>query len=208
MAYFPMFVDIKGRDCLIIGGGKVALRKVKVLLDFDARVHVVAPYIDENILHISKENENLETYQRNMCEDDFTDKVLVIAATDDSEVNHMIADMAKERKIPVNAVDQVEDCTFIFPSYQREKDVVAAYSSGGNSPVITQYLRDMGKKYLTDFVGDLAEYLGSIRGYVKENTQNETVRKHIYKEIFEQALINERLPEKHMVEEIIEKWKE
>lgn len=208
MAYFPMFMDIKGRDCLIVGGGKVALRKVKVLLDFDARVHVVAPYIDENILLISKENENLETYQRNMCEDDFTDKVLVIAATDESKVNHLIADMAKERKIPVNAVDQVEDCTFIFPSYQREKDVVAAYSSGGNSPVITQYLRNMGGKYLTDFVGDLAEYLGSIRGYVKENTQNETARKNIYKEIFELALNNEKIPEKYMIEEIIEKWKE
>ena len=208
MAYFPMFMDIKGRDCLIVGGGKVALRKVKVLLDFDARVHVVAPYIDENILLISKENENLETYQRNMCEDDFTDKVLVIAATDESKVNHLIADMAKERKIPVNAVDQVEDCTFIFPSYQREKDVVAAYSSGGNSPVITQYLRNMGGKYLTDFVGDLAEYLGSIRGYVKENTQNETARKNIYKEIFELALNNEKIPEKYMVEEISEKWKE
>lgn len=208
MAYFPMFLDIKGADCLIVGGGQVALRKVNVLKDFGARLFVVAPNICDEIRHMSKESEDILIFERQAVDEDFCNKVLVVAATDDKEINHRISFMSKERNIPINAVDQTEDCTFIFPSYHREKDVVAAYSSGGNSPVITQYLRDEGKKVLTDFVGDMAEFLGELRPYIKEHTKNEAVRKNIYREIFELGMKNNCLPDEIQIEEILEKWKE
>ena len=112
MAYFPMFVDIKKKKCLIVGGGTVALRKVQVLLDFGADVVVVAPEV------ISKIKEYPVTvYQRNFEKEDLQGCELVVAATDDAGLNHEIAEAAQKQKIPVNAVDQQEDCSFIFPSY-------------------------------------------------------------------------------------------
>ncbi len=208
MAYFPMFLDINGADCLIVGGGQVALRKVKVLKDFGARLFVVAPVICNDIRLMSQELKDVFVFERQAVDEDFCNKILVVAATDDKEINHRISRKAKELNIPVNAVDQTEDCTFIFPSYHREKNVVAAYSSGGNSPVITQYLRDEGKKTLTDFVGDMAEFMGELRPYIKEHTDSESVRKNIYREIFELGMKNKRLPDKIQIEEILEKWKE
>ena len=208
MAYFPMFLDINGMDCLIVGGGQVALRKVKVLGDFGARIIVVAPDICDEIRLMSQELKDVFIFERHFDDEDLCNKVLVVAATDDKEINHRISLKAKERNIPVNVVDQTDDCTFIFPSYHREKNVVAAYSSGGNSPVITQYLRDEGKKILTDFVGDMAEFMGELRPYIKEHTDSETIRKSIYREIFELGMKNKRLPDKIQIEEILKKWKE
>ena len=204
MAYFPMFINIEGADCLIVGGGQIALKKVKVLKDFGARIYVVAPVISDGIRLMAQETKDIYMYEREVCDGDFDGKVLVVAATDDKKVNHKIAQTAKKLNIHVNAVDQIEDCTFIFPSYHREKDVVAAYSSGGNSPVITQYLRDNGKQTLTEFVGDMAEFMGEIRPYVKEHTDSEKVRKIVYRRIFELGMNNGRIPGYDEVEEILE----
>lgn len=137
MAYFPMFVNLMDQECLVCGGGKVALRKVEVLLDFGARVTVVAPEICEEIQDIAQ----IKLLWRYPEESDLDGIALLIAATSDKEANHHLAQMAKAKGIPVNAVDQTEDCTFIFPSYIKEQNLVAAFSSGGNSPVMTQYLK-------------------------------------------------------------------
>ena len=163
MAYFPMFLDIEGKHCLVVGGGKVALRKVQVLLDFGAHVTVVAQQIEKEIKDIAEQTQRkadeissmgfprsqersesygqVTIYERAYTEEDLQDKVFVVAATDNAAVNHEIAEDARKRNIPVNAVDQPKDCTFIFPSYIRKKNVVGAFSSAGNSPVLTQYLK-------------------------------------------------------------------
>lgn len=88
---------------------------------------------------------------------------MVIAATDDNALNHEIAEYCKANGIMVNAVDQKADCSFIFPSYIKEKNLVAAFSSGGNSPVLTQYLKGKEQEILTPFLGELNEYMGQIR---------------------------------------------
>lgn len=207
MAYFPMFINIEGADCLVVGGGRIALKKVRVLRDFGARIFVAAPVICDEIRLMTQETENIYIYERQTQDEDFTGMRLVVAATDSKAVNREIAGKAKKLGIPVNAVDSIEDCTFIFPSYHREKDVVAAYSTGGNSPVITQYLRDKGRQSLTEFVGDMAEFMGDIRPYVKEHTDSESVRKAIYRKIFELGMNTGRIPEDSQVEEIIKSVK-
>lgn len=205
MAYFPMFINLEGADCLIVGGGRVALKKIRVLKDFGAVIYVTAPDICGEIRLMSRKTGNIYIYERQHKDEDLKGKLLIVAATDNKRVNHEIACKAKELNIPVNAVDSIEDSTFIFPSYHREKDVVAAYSSGGNSPVITQYLRDRGKHILTEFVGDMAEFMGNIRPYVKEHTGSESIRKAIYKEILELGMRAGRIPEEDEVEEIIKR---
>ena len=120
---------------------------------------------------------------------------MVIAATDDSVLNHEIAEYCKAKDIMVNAVDQKADCSFIFPSYIKEKNLVAAFSSGGNSPVLTQYLKGKEQEILTPFLGELNEYMGQIREKVIAQYGTEAERKRVFKEILCAAIDNGRIPE-------------
>lgn len=244
MAYFPMFVDMTDRPCLIVGGGNVAYRKVLVMLDFGAKVTVVAEDICEELRNliaddianenksvsdtadkengqtdldaadktyakeydINKEISDKETfnkvahnevtfYERKFDQKDCNGMQIVIAATDDNALNHEIAEYCKSKGIMVNAVDQKADCSFIFSSYVKEKNLVAAFSSGGNSPVLTQYLKSKEQEILTPFLGELNEYMGQIREAVLSGYDTEAERKRIFKEIVCKAIDSGKLPE-------------
>lgn len=205
MSYFPMFINLKDMNCLIVGGGKVALRKVLVLCDFDAAIKVVAEDICEEIREISRTNKNITCEKKSFSEQDLEGIQLVVAATDNKELNHHISVICRQKNIYINAVDQIEDCGFIFPSYIKEGDVVGAFSSGGKSPVLTQYLKEAMKNILTPFIGELADFLGDIRGSVKENTETENERKQIYQELLKYALDLEKIPSESDVKKIVEK---
>lgn len=185
-----MFVELSGRKCLVIGGGRVAYRKVKVLNDFGADITVSAP----EILCAIREIPGTKIIEQDWkCILDTEKWALVVAATDDWEVNHAVSEACRIRKIPVNAVDQEEDCTFIFPSYIKKGEVTGAFTSGGSSPLVTQYLKAQAEEYLTDFIGEIAEYLGSIREEVKREIAPEN-RKKLYRELLNLALKDERVP--------------
>lgn len=210
MAYFPMFVDMTERECLIVGGGNVAYRKVIVMLDFGAKVTVVAEDIcdelrkltiddiasEDNTGSYTANKENRITFiKRRFERKDCDGMEMVIAATDDNALNHEIAEYCKANGIMVNAVDQKADCSFIFPSYIKEKNLVAAFSSGGNSPVLTQYLKGKEQEILTPFLGELNEYMGQIREKVIAQYDTEAERKRVFKEILCAAIDNGRIPE-------------
>lgn len=210
MAYFPMFVDMTERECLIVGGGNVAYRKVIVMLDFGAKVTVVAEDICDELRKLTIDDiasedktgsytankENRITFiKRRFERKDCDGMEMVIAATDDNALNHEIAEYCKANGIMVNAVDQKDDCSFIFPSYIKEKNLVAAFSSGGNSPVLTQYLKGKEQEILTPFLGELNEYMGQIREKVIAQYDTEAERKRVFKEILCAAIDNGRIPE-------------
>jgi len=203
MSYFPMFIDLKDRKCLIIGGGKVALRKVLVLCDFGAVIKVVAEDICEEIREISRINKNVICEKKAFSEQDLEGILLAVTATNHKELNHHISIMCRQKHIYINAADQIEDCSFIFPSYIREGDVVGAFSSGGKSPVITQYLKESVKTALTPFIGEMADFLGDIRTSVKENTDTEAERKWIYQQLLKYALDSGKIPNKDDVGRIM-----
>ncbi|MBU5232162.1 precorrin-2 dehydrogenase/sirohydrochlorin ferrochelatase family protein [Agathobacter rectalis] len=200
MAYFPMFVDMTERECLIVGGGNVAYRKVMVMLDFGAKVTVVAEDICEELRELiaddraNKEN-RITIIKRKFNQKDCDGMEMVIAATDDNALNHEIAEYCKAKGIMVNAVDQKADCSFIFPSYIKKKNLVAAFSSSGNSPVLTQYLKGKEQEILTPFLGELNEYMGQIREKVIAEYDTEAERKRVFKEILCAAIDNGRIPE-------------
>ena len=231
MAYFPMFVDMMERECLIVGGGNVAYRKVMVMLDFGAKVTVVAEDICDELRKLTiddtasedktgsytanKEKNQTDSdaanKENNQTDSDAADRIMfikrrferkdcdgmemVIAATDDNALNHEIAEYCKAKDIMVNAVDQKADCSFIFPSYIKEKNLVAAFSSGGNSPVLAQYLKGKEQEILTPFLGELNEYMGQIREKVIAEYDTEAERKRVFKEILCAAIDNGRIPE-------------
>ena len=195
MAYFPMFVDLTGKPCLVVGGGMVAYRKVKVLLDFDARVIVVGEDICDAICEVAKKSNQLELQKKCFEGTDCDNMYMVIAATDNKALNHHIAETCNSKGIMVNAVDQKEDCSFIFSSYIKEKNLIAAFSSSGNSPVLTQYLKGREAEILTPFLGELNEYMGKIRTHVIENYDTEEKRKEIFRKIINTAIENGELPQ-------------
>lgn len=202
MAYFPMFIELKDKCCLVVGGGRVALRKVEVLRDFGARITVAAP----SILPEIQAMEGIVCQKKYFEKSDLEGQELVVAATDDPEQNHRISQICREEKIPVNAVDQKEDCSFIFPAYQKEGNVVAAFSSGGKSPAISQYLKSQIRPAMPALLGELAEMLGDLRAELCD-TGSESVRKSIYREILECFLEKGTVPSKEETDEIIVKYK-
>lgn len=201
MSYFPMFMELKDRPCLVVGGGKIALRKVKVLRDYGARVTVAAP----EILPEFRAMEGVVCLEKYFESCDLAGQVLAVAATDDPVQNHRISQACREAGIPVNAVDQKEDCSFIFPAYLKEGEVVAAFSSGGQSPVIAQYLKEQMRPVLTPLLGDLAEALGSLREGLRQPGP-EGVRKKLCQEILASGLETGAVPSEEEMEEIIARY--
>src|SRR3990172_9763529 len=140
MEFLPIFLRIKGRDCLVVGGGEVAARKAGLLLRAGARVRVVAPVLCD-VLQILVEEGKLTHDGREFLPQDLHGCTLVIGATDNQAVNRQIYELASLRHIPVNIVDQPELCSFILPSIVDRSPIVVAVSSGGASPVLARVLR-------------------------------------------------------------------
>ena len=203
MAYFPMFVDLTDANCLVVGGGSVALRKVNVLLDFGAKVHVIAKEISMDLAALSEETDHLLLEQREFTPFDLQDRKLVIVATSDNELNGQIYMMCSEGGIPVNVVDDQEKCSFIFPSYIKEQNLVGAFSSGGNSPALTQYLRNKEKEILTPRRGELNEVLGRWRQPIKELFPLESSRKSAFEQLIDYALCYDGIPTDEEIEELL-----
>ena len=198
MAYFPMYIDIADQDCLIVGGGTIAYRKALVLLDFGAKVSVVATVVSDELKRLP-----VAVFEQAFELEQLNGKELVVCATDNSALNLAISAHCKENRIPVNVVDQAAASSFIFPSYVKENDLVAAISSGGKSPLLTQILKKIVSEQLTPFLGELNEYLGSCRATVQSNTDSEAQRKHIYQSLYELAISQNRLPSQDELAEII-----
>lgn len=125
MAYFPFMMDIESKDCLVVGGGKIACRKVTDLLQFGARVTVIANEICQEIREVSlEEASHVGLVDRPFMESDLTGRFLVIAATNDEELNRRISKSCMDLGILVNAVDIKDVCSFIFPAMIKQDELV------------------------------------------------------------------------------------
>ncbi len=150
MSYFPFFVDIADRECLIVGGGKIAYRKACAVLKYGAKVLVVAPEICEEFELLKKEYTGaVKTWQREFTDSDTDNRFFVIAATDDEKINKKVSEICFKKNILVNTVDRKEYCNFYFPSIVKKGDIVVGVSSGGKSPVLARELRKKNRKCYT-----------------------------------------------------------
>ena len=163
---FPLFLELEGRPCLVVGGGPVALRKAKALEDCGARVTVVAP----------------EVCGRGFADADVEGMTLVLAATNDRALNRRVADLCRARGIPVNAVDDPANCTFVFPAVLRKGPMTVAVSSGGACPVAAKMVRDkVGRLMADDFVSEVGR-LGREREQLKRDFPDPQARKRVCEE--------------------------
>ena len=166
MDFLPIFMNIKGENCLVIGGGKVASRKVFMLLRAGAAVTVVSPELCQE-LSVRKESNEITHIARNFEDQDLDSCKIVIAATDDEVVNRRVSELAKSKGIPVNVVDAPELGSFIVPSIIDRNPVQIAISTGGTSPVLARLLRSRLETFIPAAYGRLAKLVESFREKVK-----------------------------------------
>jgi len=140
MDLLPIFLDIRDQPCLVVGGGAVAARKVASLGRAHARIHLVAPELTPE-LRAQADAGDLIHRNRDFKDKDIKGMRLIIAATSDRETNQRVARLAKEIGIPVNVVDQPEECSFLLPSVIDRSPVVVAVSTTKASPVLARLLR-------------------------------------------------------------------
>jgi len=166
MDYLPIFLDIREQPCLVVGGGAVAARKAAQLLRAGARVTVHAPALSA-AFDADLDASRVVHRAAHFAEEDLTNHALVIAATDDAEVNRTVAAAAKARRIPVNVVDQPTLCSFIMPSIIDRTPVIVAVSSGGASPVLARLLRARLETLIPAGYGRLADLAAEYRDRIK-----------------------------------------
>jgi precorrin-2 dehydrogenase / sirohydrochlorin ferrochelatase len=140
MAYIPIFLDVTGRECVVVGGGEVAARKVESLLEAGARVTVVSPQLSPTLESLAA-NGSMTHIARDYQRGDIRGCVLVYAATDDPKLHRELAAEARALGIPVNVVDVPELCTFIAPAVVKRGALQIAISTGGASPAFAARLR-------------------------------------------------------------------
>lgn len=166
MDYLPVFMNVRGQRCLLVGAGEVASRKAALLVRTGATLIVVAPWISDAVRELVSKHGG-ELHERGFADHDLDDVVLAVAATDDDEVNRRVSLLARERRLPVNVVDQTALCSFIVPAIVDRSPVVVAISTGGSSPVLTRQLKEKIDIMLPSAYGRLASVLGSLRDRVK-----------------------------------------
>jgi len=189
VSYFPFFVDIEGKRCLIAGGGTVACRKALTLMDYGPDIVIVAPQVIPEMEQLIKDSRGKLTWRcRKLEESDLENMDFVIAGTSDERVNRMISIWCRERKIPVNVADMQEECSFIFPALIKEGEITVGISTGGSSPALARYLKKRLKEAIPKGLGSLAEQLGSYRDMVRERVDSLPVRRSIFRTMAEEGI--------------------
>lgn len=184
MDFLPIFMNVRGASCLVVGGGEVAARKVRLLLEAGARIRLVSPVLCDEMSRLVAEND-IHLRSQGFSESDLDEVTLVIAATDDKMVNQLVSSESKKRGLPVNVVDAPELCTFVVPSIIDRSPIVVAVSSGGASPVLARLLRSRLETVIPASYGMLAELVGGFRDRVKAKFASLSERRYFWENILQ-----------------------
>lgn len=159
MGYFPFFIDIQGKNGLVVGGGSIAVHKVEKLRPFGAKLTVIAPVIRKELT----EDKSVVCLERDFEDSDIEEHFFVIAASDNRELNARIGDICREKGILVNVVDDKEGCGFLFPALLKEGKLTVGISTEGASPRIASAVRSKVAQELPGRMEEILDYLESIR---------------------------------------------
>jgi uroporphyrin-III C-methyltransferase/precorrin-2 dehydrogenase/sirohydrochlorin ferrochelatase len=198
MEYLPIFLDVKDKPCLVVGGGEIALRKVASLHRAGAAITLISPELADALEQ--QRAQGVFVYERRAFrEQDIQGRRLVIAATDQREVNRQVADLAKAHGIPVNVVDQPEDCSFIMPSVIDRSPVIVAVSTGAASPVLARLIRTRLESLVPAAYGRLGELCARYRERVKQRFSDQRERRRFWDRVL-QGGVAERVFSGHLAE--------
>ncbi len=185
MTFYPIYLDLRDRRCLVVGGGPIATGKVRGLVDAGARVTVVSPEAGDAIRHWHREGA-IAWHRRAFASSDLDDQFLVYAATDDRELNGRIYDLADQAQRVANAVDDLDHCNFIAPAVARQGLVQVAVSTAGSSPALAKQIRDrVQHEVLSPDTAVLADFLGRWRPEVKQHIDTYERRQALWEGVLE-----------------------
>jgi precorrin-2 dehydrogenase/sirohydrochlorin ferrochelatase len=188
MRYYPIYLDIRDRNCLVVGGGSVGTRKVETLLECGAKVMVVSIDAAEKLKKFSDRNV-IQLKERAFQSADLDNMFLVIGATDSEALNFEIYAAARRRGVLCNIADRPEACNFILPSIVNRGDLIIAISTSGKSPAFAKKLR---KQLETQFGNEYAEFLdlmGAIRKKLLSKDHAPEAHKHLFEQLIEKDLV-------------------
>ncbi|NOQ63516.1 MAG: uroporphyrinogen-III C-methyltransferase [Methyloprofundus sp.] len=187
MEYFPLFIDLKNKICLVVGAGEVAARKIELLAKAGATITVIAPTISASVQQLSS-SYSLNIIEKDFAVNDIQQQRLIISATNQTEVNALVAATADSHNIPVNVVDNPELCSFIVPAIIDRSPVIAAVSSGGTSPVLARLLRAKLESLIPPAFGRMAKLAEKYRPAVKEHINPPAQRRIFWEKVLQGSI--------------------
>ncbi|MDO6475833.1 siroheme synthase CysG [Alteromonas sp. 1_MG-2023] len=198
MRYFPLFIDTQQSHCLIVGAGEVAARKLELILKSEASVTVVAPWMCDTVKSYA-DNPRVTLIKREFADTDLTDQQMVFVATSETDINQHVHDIAREKGILVNVVDNTPLCQFITPSIIDRSPIVIAMSSGGVAPVLLRYLRQKLESVIPANISRLGAFSEKFREKVKSSLKGVTARRYFWEDVLDgdiAELVEKGQPEK------------
>jgi siroheme synthase-like protein len=165
--HYPVFLNITGKKCVLVGGGEVAFRKVKMLLECGGEVTVVGPKSHPGLAKLSEEGA-IHLVQRDYEAGDLKDAFLAVAGTNVKEINRRVADEAKKEGVLLNVVDDPEQSGYIVPSLFRRGDLTIAISTGGTSPALARKIRAKLEQEIGEEYASLLSLIGEVRSILKK----------------------------------------
>ena len=181
--YYMACLDLEGRSCLVVGGGRVGLEKASGLLECGARVTVVAPQACAELRRLP-----VRWRRKPYDSSDLEGHFLVVAATSITSVNRRVYADAEARSLLCNVADVPELCSFILPAVHREGPIAIAVTTGGASPALAQRLRDQAAAQIGPPHAELARQLGDLRPWAKRHFPTYEARRAYFRELVEDAL--------------------
>ena len=203
MGYFPFFIDIENKNCVIVGGGKVALRKLEKLLPFNPKITVIAPFVCDEI----KNNKSINILNRNFIDSDIEDAFMVISATDDNSLNSHIFELCQKNNILINTVDNKEKCGFIFPALVKKDNLTVGISTSGKSPLYAKFLREKIEQSVDEKCDKTIFILDKYRNLIKSEVKSEENRKRAFERILALCFENENNIDEKEIKNIVEDFR-
>lgn len=207
---FPIYLNLSGKNCLVIGGGPVAERKVENLLEYEANIKLVSPQVENKIKEWSRDG-IITWLPREFAAQDLDGIFMVFVATNDGAVNQQVVELCRQRGILANAVDDPPNCDFFIPSLIRRNSLVVAISTEGKSPLFARKLREELEDVITPEYGEFVEILGELRTQIKHGVLDIGLRKKIFENLVNSDILNllkagEKEKARERIEQCMSSW--
>jgi siroheme synthase-like protein len=189
MSYYPLFMDLNNRPCVVIGGGQISADKTRALLEVNACVTVIAPELIEPLLNLVTDG-RIKHHGRPYQPGDLAGAILAISATDDSAVNRQVWEEGRRSSVLVNVVDDVPLCDFIAPSVIRQGDLTVAISTSGKAPALAVRIRECLEEAFGPEYARFLELAGAIRQPLVEKHPDFKTRRTRWYELVDSDILD------------------
>jgi siroheme synthase-like protein len=210
MTFYPVFLDLSGKQIIVVGGGEVAERKVQGLLETNGVVKIISPHLTPALRKLYQSGK-VTVVERPFEAGDLSGADLVISATDDPEVQRAVWDESQKVGAFVNTVDEPAMCSVIMPAVFRQGDLTVAISTGGKSPALAARIRERMSGLMGPEYGRLLDILGRLRPEIRRRFSDADNRKTLHYRIIDSDVLRllqsgDETAAKNRIDEIMDQW--